>query len=132
MNLAHHQRTRPQLPPDELTDAIDQFNRHEYMQCCRTLQFLSLHEPRRERNLYQGIIQIATGLYHWQEGNYRGSLRQLKTGVQLMQRVSPVCLNVDVAALIQQTNQVVEQLEELGLESMGALDRALLPKIVLN
>ncbi len=130
MNLAFHQRTRMELPPDELTEAIEQFNRGEYLPCSRTLQFLSLHEPRQERNLYQGIIQIATGLYHWQEGDFRGSVRSLKTGTQLVQRVAPVCLEVDVERLVRQTDQVIEQLEKLGLEHMESLDQALIPKIM--
>lgn len=129
MNLAFHQRIHPQLPPDELMQAVTEFNAGDYLNCCRTLQFISLYEPRQERNLYQGIIQIATGLQHWQEGDYRGSLRLLKTGKQLVQRVGPACLEVDVAKLIEQTNRVIDELEKLGMERMEALDETLLPRI---
>jgi uncharacterized protein len=129
MNLAFHQRIHPQLPPDELTQAVNEFNAGNYLDCCRTLQFISLYEPRQERNLYQGIIQIATGLQHWKEGDYRGSLRLLKTGKQLVQRVGPACLEVDVANFIDQTNRVIDELEKLGMERMEALDETLLPSI---
>lgn len=127
--MAFHQRTYPQLPPDELTQAVDEFNAGEYLKCSRTLQFISLYEPRQERNLFQGIIQIATGLQNWREGDYRGSLRLLKTGNQLMQRVGPACLEVDVAKLTEQTNRVIEELERLGMERMETLDETMLPRI---
>lgn len=127
--MAFNQRTQPHLPPDELTQAVMEFNAGDYLNCCRTLQFVSLYEPRQERNLFQGIIQVATGLQHWLEGDFRGSVRLVKTGTQLVQRVAPACLDVNVTKLVEETNRLVAELENLGMERMETLDRNLLPKI---
>ncbi|SNB47861.1 DUF309 domain-containing protein [Geobacter sp. DSM 9736] len=127
--LAHRERSCRQSPPDELIRGIEQFNRGAYLECRTTLEFVSIHEPRLERNLYQGIAQIAIALHHWQSGDYRGTMRQLKTALQLLRQVAPVCQLVDVEGLIHQTEQLQVKLEGLGMERMNQLEQELLPRI---
>lgn len=129
LNPTYRERKRGHLPPEELVRGVEQFNTGKFPQCCSTLEFISLHEPRLERNLYQGIIQLAIALSNWQEGDYRGALRQLRTGKELLQHVTPVCQNVDVADLIRQTEELREELEALGMERMHEVSRSKIPQI---
>jgi len=129
MSLAFKERSSRHIPSDELIRGIEQFNGGNYMECRATLEFVSLHEPRREKNLYKGISQVAVGLNHWREGDYRGAIRLFRTGIRFLQHVAPVCEQVDVSALIRETENIRTELEELGMEGMKALDSKLIPHI---
>lgn len=127
--MTYRERNRRHSPPEELAVGVEQFNAGNYLQCCNTLEFISLHEPRIERNLYQGIIQLAMALSNRQEGDFRGALRLLRTGIQLLRHVTPVCQQVDVAGFIAQAGQLRERLEELGMEKMHQIPAESVPRI---
>jgi predicted metal-dependent hydrolase len=114
---------------EEFLRGIDEFNDGAWFDCHETLEELWVGAPDGLRDLYQGILQVAVALHHWQNGNYQGAMLLLASGGKLLRRVEAWCLGVDVAALIAATEGVRSALEGLGAERMGELDQALIPRI---
>ncbi len=87
-------------PPKGLAAAIAQFNAGQYFKCHETLEAVWLADASPARDLYKGVIQIAAGLYHWGNGNDRGCRKLLSRGIGYVNRFSPRCQGIDVAALV--------------------------------
>ena len=52
------------LPPPQLLEGVEQFNRGEYFEQHETLELLWRAETRSVRRLYQGILQVGVAFYH--------------------------------------------------------------------
>lgn len=118
-----------QPPPEQLLAAIDEFNRGQWFECHETLEDLWVGESGLVRDLYQGLLQVAVALHHWQEGNFPGAILLLQKSVKLLGHVATVCQHVDVAGLIRETDLFRQSLENLGPERMEKLDRRLIPVV---
>src|SRR5438132_6749936 len=69
-------------PPSEaLLHGIDEFNRQEFFEQHETLEAIWIHEPDAVRYLYQGILQVGVGFYHWRRGNWRGAVAKRGHGL---------------------------------------------------
>lgn len=122
-------RTCAESPPGQLLQGIREFNGRDWFECHETIEDLWIGESGEVRDFYQGIIQIAIALHHWQNGNFGGALSLLKGGAGYLRRVSDQCQWVDVAGLIADAERVRVALEELGKERMEFLDPDLIPLI---
>ena len=122
-------RTCEDSPPGQLLKGIREFNEGEWFECHETVEDLWIGSEGEVRDFYQGIIQIAVALHHWQNGNFGGALSLLSGGSAYLRRVSDACQWVDVAALIADAGRMRDALEGLGRERMAELDRSLLPLI---
>jgi len=72
------------LDPEEVLlfhKGVEEFNAGRFFECHETLEDL-WHGVRGEaRDFFQGLIQIAVGLYHFDNGNLTGSRSQLEKGL---------------------------------------------------
>lgn len=118
-------------PSRTLLQAVGEFNRGEWFDCHETLEDLWVGSEDELRWFYQGMIQIAVAILHWSNGNYGGSVSLLTSGVNYLQRVSPVCQRVEVATLVAEASAFREELTRLGPERMAELSETLLPRIRL-
>jgi predicted metal-dependent hydrolase len=120
------------LPPAALLTGIAEFNAGAYFECHETLEAIWMREPGSIRRLSQGILQIGVGFYHLTNGNYRGSLNLLASGVAYLQPFAPACLGVELAQLIVAAQAVRAQIELLGPDRLHEFDRATLPRITVT
>ena len=118
-------------PSPTLLAAVRQFNEGKYFLCHETLEDLWLSEEEPLRRLYQGVLQIGVGLHHLQNGNERGAQLLLTRGSELLAPFAPVCLGLDVAALVAGAKRVLASLEEEGLERTLSRAAELFPRIRL-
>ncbi len=116
-------------PPAALLAGIAEFNEGAYFECHETLEAIWMHEPGSIRRLYQGILQIGVAFYHLRNGNYRGTLNLLASGVAYLQPFAPTCMGVELTPLIVAAQVVRAQVETLGLLRLHEFDLATLPKI---
>ncbi len=93
-----------------LADAIALFNSREFYACHDCLESIWHDAPMGDRPFYQGLLQIAVGLYHWQNANYRGAMALLGAGISNLRNFQPEHLQVDVSALIQASYAIFQQL----------------------
>ena len=88
-----------------------------------------MQEPRRVRFLYQGILQVGVGLYHQQNGNWRGATGVLGRGIERLREFEPVTLGVDVSGLVRESEACLRELERLGSERVRDFDASAVPKV---
>jgi predicted metal-dependent hydrolase len=122
-------RTCSESPPGQLLRAIREFNSREWFECHETMEELWIGEEGVVCDFYQGIIQIAVALHHWQNGNFGGAVSLLKGGAGYLGHVDEVCQWVDVAGLIADADRMRADLEKLGEERMADLEPGLIPLI---
>ena len=88
-----------------------------------------MQEFRDVRFLYQGILQVGVGFYHQQNGNWRGATGLIRNGTARLKEFEPVTLGIDVARLVRESEQCLEELEELGRDRIREFDRSKVPKV---
>jgi predicted metal-dependent hydrolase len=135
--LARHAPDKPRAscadaPPPALRLGAAQFNRREYFECHETLEAAWNDEPGPVRTLYKGILQVGVGCYHLLRGNYRGATIKLQSGAVYLEPFAPRCLGVDVARLIDDARRLRAAVVAAGPEGTDRVDRALLPRVVLD
>lgn len=68
---------------------VELFNRREFFDCHEVLEDLWNEQEEPERQLTQGIIQIAVAYYHSLKGNQSGALKLLSRGVPRLKPFLP-------------------------------------------
>ena len=116
-------------PPAALLDGIAEFNRQEFFEQHETLEAIWIAEPDAVRYLYQGILQVGVGFYHWRRGNWRGALAKLSQGLAKLQPYRPSCMEIDVERLVRETEALRSRLEALGPDRLPAFPPPGLPRV---
>lgn len=116
--------------PDLALKGIEEFNRGAFFECHEYLEDAWRAESGRVRYLYQGILQVGVGFYHQQNGNYKGAVSLLRSGIDRLGEFEPETSGVDVASLIRDSERCLAELEMLGRERVRDLDKSLIPEIV--
>ena len=115
--------------PQLVLRGIEEFNKAEFYECHEYLEEAWMREPRRVRFLYQGILQVGVGFYHQQNGNWRGATGLLRNGTIRLKEFEPTTLGIDVARLVRECEQCLEDLEKLGRERVREFDQTKAPKV---
>jgi uncharacterized protein len=79
--------------------------------------------PPRERDLWQGLAQIAVGLTHAGRGNARGAVTLLRRGVERVrayqeQAAGPRPYGMDVPAVLAAADDLATRIEQHGLDGI--------------
>jgi predicted metal-dependent hydrolase len=132
----HPKKTAPRrttrcddAPPDALLHGIDEFNRQEFFEQHETLEGIWIHEADAVRYLYQGILQVGVGFYHWRRGNWRGAVAKLGQGVVKLEPYRPSCMTIDVERLVLETIGLREELVRRGPTDLPGFPPPGLPQI---
>lgn len=115
--------------PDLVLKGIEEFNRGEFFEAHEYLEDAWREESGRIRYLYQGILQVGVGFYHQENGNWGGATGLLHSGISRLKEFEPAALGIDVAKLVRQSTQCLEELERLGRERVREFDRRKVPKV---
>ena len=83
--------------------------------------------PATERDLWQGLAQIAVGLTHARRGNARGAATLLRRGTQRIQAAGdqsggPDPYGMDVPAMLAAAEDLAERIEQHGLDRIPPAD----------
>src|SRR2546427_9111247 len=103
-----------ELPPPQLLEGIEQFNRGEFFEQHETLELLWRAERRDIRYLYQGILQIGVAFHHLRRLNHHGTVYMLTRGPAYLAPFEPRCQRIDVAALLRDAAAARRAVERLG------------------
>jgi predicted metal-dependent hydrolase len=85
-----------------LFNAGEFWHAHEQWEAC----WMIVREP--DKTFYQGIIQAAAALVHWQRGNARGLRRNWEKGRPKLVALPPMMHGLDLRALIVDMDRFVE------------------------
>ncbi|AFY70530.1 protein of unknown function DUF309 [Thalassoporum mexicanum PCC 7367] len=105
----------------EFRSAIAQFNQGDYYACHDTLEAIWIEAPEPERNFYQGLLQIAVGIYHLSNQNWRGSLILLGEGIRRLQQYEPTHRGIDVETIVDRSAELLRTLQRSGKEGVVAI-----------
>jgi uncharacterized protein len=106
--------------PTEFWQGVEQFNAGQFYACHDTLEALWIEASEPEKTFYQGILQIAVGLYHLGNCNWRGAVILLGEGSNRLRRYPSVYGNIDVDELLNQSVGLLKTLQELGADKINA------------
>lgn len=107
--------------PPEFWQGIEQFNQAEFYACHDTLEALWMEAGEPNKRFYQGILQIAVGCYHLSHQNLRGAAILLGEGINRLSGYTPEYNGVDVEELLQQSYQLLAQVQQTSPEQVGDL-----------
>lgn len=102
--------------PDAIRAAIGEFNAGDYYPCHDTIEAHWVREVGEQRVLYQGILQVGIAFHHIENGNWRGAIKMLERGIPKLRPFAPACQGIEVAPLIEASEKIEAQLQELGEE----------------
>ena len=115
--------------PAALLRGIEEFNRQEFFEQHETLEGIWIKEPDAVRYLYQGILQVGVGFYHWRRGNWRGAVAKLGHGLAKLEPYRPACMTIDVERLVVETAALRELLERRGPTDLPPFPPPRLPRV---
>ena len=116
-------------PPAALLQGIEEFNREQFFEQHETLEAIWIREADAVRYLYQGILQVGVGFYHWRRGNWRGAAAKLGHGLAKLEPYRPTCMTIDVERLVQETVRLREALERAGPNQLPPFPPPGLPRV---
>jgi predicted metal-dependent hydrolase len=116
-------------PPDGLLAGIEEFNRGLFWEQHETLEHIWVNEPDPVRYLYQGILQVGVGFYHWRHGNWRGAVAKLRQGLEKLEPYRPNCMSIDVDRLVRETARLLAELQRHGPTDLPPFPAADLPRV---
>ncbi|MBD1218164.1 MAG: DUF309 domain-containing protein [Anabaena sp. CoA2_C59] len=123
--------------PEEFWQGIKQFNTGQFYACHDILEALWIDSIEPDKTFYQGILQIAVGLYHLGNHNRRGAMILLGEGSNRLRRYLPSYGGIHVEELLTQSVDLLKTLQQQSLEpttntELGANQTWLLPTISLS
>jgi hypothetical protein len=95
----------------ELHLGIVQFNEQRFFECHETLEKVWFKQQDPEKELLQGLIQLAVAYHHMLKGNQKGALRLLNRGLPRVRKYEPQALGLGLSDLCRTVESNVEQLQ---------------------
>jgi len=105
--------------PDEFWQSIEQFNSQDFYACHDTLEALWMEAGDPDNKFYQGILQIAVGLYHLGNQNWRGAVILLGEGINKLSYYQPSYAEIAVEDLLRQSAKLLSALQQAGPEAVA-------------
>jgi predicted metal-dependent hydrolase len=100
-------------------EAIAQFNNGDYYNCHDTLEAIWNDAWQSDRGFYQGILQIAVGLYHLKNHNWHGAAILLGEGTSRLPEYLPEYYSIDVESLLEDSLLILRTVQINGKEGLG-------------
>jgi|JFJP01.1.fsa_nt_gi hypothetical protein len=108
----------PSISNPLFADAIAQFNNGDYYTCHDTLEAIWNDAWQSDRAFYQGILQIAVGLYHLRNQNWHGATILLGEGTSRLPAYLPDYESIDVEILLEDSLQILKSVQLGGKEGI--------------
>lgn len=104
--------------PTEFWQGVEQFNSGQFYACHDILEALWIDSIEPEKTFYQGVLQIAVGLYHLSNHNWRGAMILLGEGSNRLVRYPSIYSGIDVESLLIDSVSLLKTLQQTDLEQI--------------
>lgn len=95
--------------PTLYVDFLYYFNvEQDYYECHEVLEELWLEEGRER--FYQGLLQVAVGLYHFQNGNTGGAVKMMTAALDKLEEYENSWMGIDLRRVKQETERYLKRL----------------------
>ncbi|MBS3029413.1 MAG: DUF309 domain-containing protein [Dolichospermum sp. DET50] len=108
-----------EIMPEEFWQGVEEFNSGQFYACHDILEALWIDSIEPDKTFYQGILQIAVGLYHLGNHNRRGAMILLGEGSNRLKRYLPDYGSINVEELFTQSVDLLKTLQEESLEPVA-------------
>lgn len=118
------------LPPDRnphFLRGLELFDAGDYHAAHDAIEELWLDEVGDVKTACKALIVLAVGLYHRENGNYKGARKLLGRAAELLQTLPPTLLQLDLPDLQRRAAALRAELGDEGTPE-GAFDAALIPR----
>ncbi|WP_282936694.1 DUF309 domain-containing protein [Paenibacillus sp. RC67] len=92
----------------------------DYFECHEVMEELWLEEGRAP--LYQGLLQVAVGLYHYRNGNISGAIKLLTAALEKLEPRQEKGPGIDLPRLVNDSRVYLHQLLRLEEEPFAFYD----------
>jgi hypothetical protein len=92
----------------------------DYFECHEVMEELWLEEGRNP--LYQGLLQVAVGLYHHRNGNVSGAIKLFTAALEKLAHRLPIQLGMDLGRLVEDSRRYLQQLVQLEEQPFSFYD----------
>jgi predicted metal-dependent hydrolase len=86
-------------------------NVRDYFECHEVMEELWLGEGRSP--LYQGLLQVAVGLYHHRNGNVNGAIKLFGQAIDKLERYPEDALGIDLKQLLVDSHDYLFKLQRI-------------------
>lgn len=107
--------------PEEFWQGVDQFNGGEFYTCHDTLEAIWIEAPTFEKKFYQGILQIAVGLHHLGNHNWRGAVILMGEGLNRLGEYQPEYNGINVEQLIEDAADLLHEIQTVGADRVDQI-----------
>ena len=83
-----------------LDQGVDLFNRLYFFEAHDVWEEIWQAERGPMRDFYKGLIHLAGGFHHYQNGNWRGSCALFTSGIGYLRPYLPGRMGIDLAAIL--------------------------------
>lgn len=115
--------------PHEYLEGIRLFNKGEYFECHEMVEDIWKRSEGLDQQHYQGIIQLAVALNHYQNGNFQGAMGLYGKACEKWDRLPANYMGLDLKALREKADAFFGQVQKAGAHGMGQVDLNLAPRI---
>jgi hypothetical protein len=97
---------------ERLSRGIDYFNREYFFEAHDEIEELWMDARHKEhRDLFHGLVNMATGFYHYRMNNFKGMRSQLMKGFGKLSELPPVCVGCNLSKLLDDSWPFLQALE---------------------
>jgi predicted metal-dependent hydrolase len=107
--------------PEEFWQGIEQFNQGDFYACHDTLEAIWIEAPVVDKRFYQGILQIAVGLYHLGNHNWRGAVILMGEGLNRLGDYQPEYGGIEVGQFIEDASELLSEIQTAGQERIDQI-----------
>jgi hypothetical protein len=111
--------------PAAFWEGVEQFNQQEFYACHDTLEALWMETLEPDRSFYQGILQIAVGLYHLSNHNWQGAVTLMGSGIGRLNRYCPAYGDINVTDFVSTSQNLLQYLQLHGPQVAATCAQAL-------
>lgn len=105
------------------------FNEGKFFEAHEELETAWREETGAIRDLYRGILQVAVTYLHIRRGNYEGAVKVYGRSQKWLNGWSEVCRGIKVGDFRANAARVMQEVQRLGKEDLGAFDPSLFKSI---
>jgi predicted metal-dependent hydrolase len=107
--------------PEEFWQGIEQFNQGDFYACHDTLEAIWIEAPVVDKRFYQGILQIAVGLYHLGNHNWRGAVILMGEGLNRLGDYQPEYGGIEVEQFIEDASELLSEIQTAGQDRVDQI-----------
>lgn len=111
-------------PPEALAEAQRLLNADRPFHAHEVLEAVWKAAPEPERDLWQGLAQVAVGFTHVRRGNGQGAVSLLRRAAHRIEPYAPAPYGIATAALARHARELADRIEREGLEAVTDADLA--------